>query len=1445
MNANQRLSIMAFPQYFDGNELQINIAVLPRDHNPLNPIIVGEEPQIPDATAAFADATFSFGAQIIQGFGANPLPQPKPISEAIQLNTPSPNNPREIFEALANPNHLQISNISMVNSNINLQNIPADQKFEDPRPAQVTVCKHIPKSFLKATGNRPITNKNAFTGDQYHCAVKAAKYYNGFQKSSDIISWGKVFAHILRQPLLARTAGFIYSTSIPIQADTFPDGGFLYIDLANGSSFSPQQAADDTFIKRYAARIPALTPGEPRQVFASLLYPVLNIHDGNYDKLFIETAQFDDGFAKVVHCHQVPHRDPLMEEPDGSYPVKDTGINLGWNDVEILNWYMRQLMIDSSVAGPEKRLDAPIGVYGYVIDVREMAEAGNPENPWESLNLVSSKQPLALARNPGVNNDFIQLGNYEGELPYQVYPQQLDGTEQMTGVKQPYWLPMYFANWNGHSMVLPDPDAATVYQTTNPNVDADPYGQPATDRDGNPVTSGTGVSGPAQNNLNQMYNPGPINAELRYGKTYQFRVRMQDISGGAPSIDREPINESPSDIATCLFKRYIAPIQPRIQEIEAVPNAQPGELHPVIGTDGPSELAELNIRRPKLGYPAVVYTDKYNDPIQRLLNQSNLSLDVNNADHSHNAEHRVGLGIADPDVNQVEIVVEIETLKLDKLDSINGKDDFVHLYTTRRFFPDINGNDDNYEATLNIPIEYKDIEGPDKVLNTGDEINLVQDLGLTDDIDNLTQLVLPTARTIRLTIRAVCEDKADDNDTKEYYGVIDAANKTMDVRYGEVFTVSLYKPSDDETGLLAQTPGVPNLQALYMRPDVETVFDGKLTTLFFGNEIVRQNTNVQQLADQLNLASTGLTLTSPKGKRVVFGCSSRIRHTLAPDSSSITFASKSDLFNHWLCCINVELDRDWMWNALETDSFVVRRTKGFTHNAQSEEEDVEIGRIKMIRTASFESLDNPQRNSTQVVFIDAVEPKKDPQGTDPAFPDTIDVSYTLEPMFKAGHATESDEPETMELTLPITTPPAQVPKIVSAGFALSPYVRDKKYQYSESRKRFLWIEFEEPVEDPQDTYFARVLANSPDQLISNNNPSLFIGQKEPPLPIDPELLRIVSPASSNDLAGLNAMQPMIKSTTSDKHYILPLPPGLHANSDEMFGFFTYEFRVGHYERPAENANEEPEKVWTTAQGRFGRRLKSQGIQHPAPALTCMPNRDKDKLWVTAPYAVAVYDGKNVTATPPRTELWALLYAQVKQADNNDYRNILLDDKPLDWRIQIENEKEAEVYKKYTKAELQLLIKITLKTQKGQSTISPNDSFLKLVDYSKKNKSSTKYGTTVWTNKEVIQLLTVFGLPKDASLSVVVVETLPQITNIFGHMSNLDQPQVAHTATNLLSDEQKDIFSREHDKRYSANAAAENVEVQQKPSPVSDQLGHHRILRTSRLTKVPDVCCTDC
>ncbi|WP_439482324.1 hypothetical protein [Cyclobacterium plantarum] len=1436
MNPNQRLSIMTFPQYFDGNELQVNIVVLPRDHNPLNPIITGQEPAIPDASVAFADASFSFGAQLVQGFGANPLPQPQPLANALPVNIQAPQNPREIFEAMAN--HLQILDVSMINSNASLLNIPQSRQFEAPRPRSVSVYKHLPKTFLKATGLKAIKSKNAFTDDTYHCAVKAANFYQGFQQTGPSISWGKVFAHILRQPLLARAAGFIYSFNLPIAADTFPEGGFLYLDLADGSSFSPQFAADDTFIKRYAARIPILRPGEPRQVFAPLLYPVLTVHDGNYDDLFIETAIYDDGFAKTVHCHQSPHRDPLLEEADGSYPLTDSGIQLGWDDLQLLNWYMRQLAVDNSVAGPVKRLDAPIGINGFVIDVRQQAAEGEESGEWESLNWVSNRNTFSLSRNPDNPEDAIVLGDFSGDLPYQVYPTQLDGTEQVTGERQPYWLPMYFANWTGHSMVLPDEDAATVYQTTNPNLDADPDGQAATDKDGNPVTTGTGVSGAAQNQLNQIYQAGPVNAVLRYGQGYEFRVRMQDISGGVPAIERQPINETPSDIGFCRFKRFISPIQPRILEVEANPEAQPGDEHPVTGVDGPNQLEALTIRRPKLGYPAVVYTGKYSNPIDRLIEQSNLGL----SPEAEDAEHRVGLGIADPDVDRVQITVEIATLKLDKLESLNGKDDYIHLYTTYRYFPAIGNNEDEYEANLNIPIIYRDIQGTDKVLHTGPTLNLAQDLGLEDDIDQLSELVLPTGRTARLTIRAVCEDKETDSQTEAYYGVVDAANPQLDVRYGASFSVLLYQPSQDETGLLVQTAGIPVLQGLYMRPDATTVFDGTWNTLLFGKSQENQNSNIQQIADRLNLESNGLTLYAPKGKRVVFGCSSRIRHSLAPDGSSITFASKGDLYHHWICCLNYELDRDWMWDAMQTEAFWVRRSKKFTHDAEGTgETDVRVGKIKMIRTASFESLDSPQRNSTQLVFFDAVEPKRD---NTESFPDSIDLTYSLEARFKSDHGASRDDLEATEMTLPITSPPAQVPVIVSAGYALSPYMRDEKYENSESRKRYLWIEFDQPVKDPQDCYFARVLAQAPDQLISNNHPSLFLSPEEPTLPIDPEFIRIVSPASSNDLAGLNAMQAMIKSKDSDVHYILPLPPGLHANSDEMFGFFTYEFRVGHFERPPVNEGDEGEKVWTTAQGRFGRRLKMQGIQHPAPALSCMPNRDKDKIWVTAPYASAVHKGKNVTANPPRTGLWALLYAQVKRVDNQDYRNILLDDRPLDWRVQVKAAVQENIQESYSQQELQLLNQIAIKTLKGQGDISSASKFLKLKTATNKNKNATKYGTTIWSNTEINQFLRLYGLPTDASLSVVVVEVLPHIKNVFDHVSGLEDALVAQSTSNFMSSGQRESFNQSYKQRFGTAAGSTAAPVNLN-SPVSNELGHHRILRTSRLTKVPDICCTDC
>ncbi len=1396
METNQRFSILPFPQFFNGATLRLRIIVLPRNQNPLKPAIE-QHAHIPNAPA-FANVSLTFDAKMITGLSR--FPNNRSADDTQGLDTDNPTQQQALFLALAK--NFNIENLDQLNINLD-GNFDTAKKILKPT---LNVKKYLPFTYREQFNFTTPRTRNAVTDDSYHCAVRDAGKVAGFKRSPEKISWGKVFAYALRQPQLARALGMLYETSVEIDAAHFPNGGWLYVDLGGDSDYRAQQDADDTFIKKYAARIPPLKPDEPRTVFAPILFPVLYKPNAaapdpepvdKYDQIFLEAAAYQDGMAKIVHAYQPSSRNLLAEKSDGAHPTQDVGVRLGWDDEQILIWYMRQMIAAPIPTDADHRVDAPLGVFGYAIDVRD---AANQVNAWESLNQVESKFALTIPKNKPPNGDAISIGNFVGELPYQVYPAQLDGNENKS-----YWLPMYFANWNGHSMVLPDQTAAAIYQTTNPDVQADPE----------TPTTGTGVSGAAKNQLNDTYAAAPLNTKLRYGKKYQFRVRMQDLSGGGPEFTPtfDPLYEPPSAYSKCDFKRYVAPNQVRMANIP-------------FNTDEADAPDELNLRRPILGYPAVVYTGKYADPIGRLQDASDdmLVLDPPNKPKEQTKAHEA-FGIADPDVDRVEITVEVQTLRMDNLLSVSGKENYVHLYTTTRRFPAVN-NDDDYEATLTLPIVYRDCH----VLHVGKEVDLINDLQLADDINKLDEIVLPTGRTVRLTLRARCEEKASD---ENYYGLLSKINpvskKTdpeMDVRFGHILQTSVYQPSANETNLFVDNGLDAPLEAIYLQPEPLPVFDGKGFSFWLGKEQVEKAPDmIQRLAKELNIENIGLTLNAPKGERIIFGCSNRIRHTPSPENSSLTFASKNDLMNHWLCCVNLTLNRDWTWDAMQDRSFVLTRTKHFTEHPE-ESESVEVGAFELRHTASFEMLHTPQRDFTRLIFIDAVEPKDPkmqpaPNQNEPRFPDTIQVEYNLHARFKPLHAGQQDELAPLDITLPITTPPAQIPRIASAGLAFSPYLRNDEYSQTEPRQRYLWIEFQEPIRDPKDTYFARVLAYAADQLISNNAPEQFLAPEEPALPIDPEYIRVLARNATNDLAGSNALQPMQKANDSDTHYLLPLPPGLHADAAELFGFFTYELRVGHYAYPKANEADEPEMVWCTAQGRFGRPLRATGIQHPAPTLTCAVDRDEEKVYVSAPYATAVCNGKNVTCDPPRTQLWCLLYAQVKQADNLDFRNILLDDKPLDWRVQIETDKEVDWIARYDDNQLRVLKQVQYK----QAKISKSKTLpaYKLVDFAAQNKDATKYGTTVWTNDEVEQLLKLYGLPTDLPLSVLVVEFLPTITKLVEHFPSLLKEQAFVGASSNF-----------------AGASNRNT-FQDAPSPLSDRLGHHRILRTSPLTEVPEIC----
>ena len=215
----------------------------------------------------------------------------------------------------------------------------------------------------------------------------------------------------------------------------------------------------------------------------------------------------------------------------------------------------------------------------------------------------------------------------------------------------------------------------------------------------------------------------------------------------------------------------------------------------------------------------------------------------------------------------------------------------------------------------------------------------------------------------------------------------------------------------------------------------------------------------------------------------------------------------------------------------------------------------------------------------------------------------------------------------------------------------------------------------------------------------------------------------------------------------------------------------------------------------------------------------------------------MFNGKNVTADPPRTELWCLLYAQVRQADNRDLRNILLDDSPLDWRVQVEHDPQVDWLARYDDAERQTLKRIASKNSKDELSYAHLKHVYKLAEPAQVNTDATKYGAVVWSNLEIAQLLRLYGLPDNSPLSVLVVEILPVITNIFEHVSGLGQAgvtdqRVAPCAWAICPPTGRSERMAQRDRTRDVEAG---------PGPLSDELGHHRILRTSPLTEVPPIC----
>ena len=294
--------------------------------------------------------------------------------------------------------------------------------------------------------------------------------------------------------------GLIHRITLDEPGD-LKDGGWVYASLASPPAEFGIPGVPT--LQRYAARIPPLTA--PRRVFAAVLFPVMDKPPqplGDFDTLKIEAADYDDGFAQIVHAVQPVSADLLAEDANGIHVQKDLGIRAGRRaDPHLAN---RQVQADLATGA---RLDAP-GVFSYRVDVRT-----NGAVDGESLS-------------PRAQHGGARVGRAEDR------PGRGRRRQRRAGV------PVAHQRGPGDAALAARVFLAVVRRVAGiagpPGRAARPTGAPRP----RPLFRWSSSTSSRSRRVG-LYEPLlPADTELKYGEEYQFRVRLADLSGRRSSRTR-------------------------------------------------------------------------------------------------------------------------------------------------------------------------------------------------------------------------------------------------------------------------------------------------------------------------------------------------------------------------------------------------------------------------------------------------------------------------------------------------------------------------------------------------------------------------------------------------------------------------------------------------------------------------------------------------------------------------------------------------------------------------------------------------------------------------------------------------------------------------------------------------------------------------------------------
>ena len=1184
---NRNLSLMLLPQRWDGSNLIANLLLLPNG-DPTAPV-----PLISGSELPFSKAQPVLRAALLPGLAVpswDPSITPASLTYVpITLTYSAAEEP--IFAAL---------------------NAEYTPKVPSLVQAAGIIRKDLPESYMAATGFATPDAEFFTSVDGFGCAI-GSQTPNTVQVPSRTIAWGEILSYALRQPLICQAMGLAnLQVSIPLNPNQVNAGGWIWIEIDTSSMdnwYAKLVTEQPNAVSTYAARLPALTTAQ--DVFAAILFPTV---PGAYDASVMDAAQYEadlylDGFAKVVHADQPITSDAVTGDTTTIVPGTDAGIQIGWDDEQVTTWVNRQIQIAQAMAGGTPTQELPFTVLGYRVDVREAST-----DPWASLCAASGTLNAASV----FSTSFTAQDLCVEPTPI-----------QNAGTGQDYWLPRYFAQWRGRTLVVND-KYGYAFSGGQPPA---PAGVTDSDFTGTITESLSGVS-------------------LLYGKNYEFRTRLADLTGGGPaSTDPDPGDAGTTTLA---FRRYVPPKKVAL----------------TLGAVDASGNQSLIVNRPSVNYPEMVFTGAADqatlDALYALTPPQPPVRPFPPPDGSNMpAVPPFQAAVLDADVVSLQIIVEAEAPTYDTGAPASMADADTP--------PSPGQLDGGFRAVYNWQIDFPTLATPVTV-GASTPIALTLQPTPMSQIDSPvlpsssqpTVLPIPTGRNIRIRLRGL---GADDPNNLYYGNSVARTGLTSDIR--------VRYEAATEDNLIAAGNLDQQLQAYYLRDldnssqqgivafgVVEAILGGGGSWGIQAYENLASTLNttastpIQLLASALNLPLTGQTLSAPPGQRILFGAQNTLRHTLPQDRSSITFSSHKDLINHWIVVQRLTIDRDWTWSGLAQSGpkQLAFTFQGVTYPAgtlQPAYGDLGVVNLPSVVSslATQQSGSPGQRDTTEIIFFSTIDSTV---GVDD-FPTPTEGRYQLLATL-TGNPTTPVQLGQGKIEVPITVPPRQIPQLVSAGIAESAYEPSPDYSSTSVRQRSLWLEFDQPPQDPNDAYFVRVMNYGPDPLLMSN-PVEIPETPDLPISLDPEPIRTITPDSVNDAAGLSAMTQVQPSGSSPVHFLVPLPSAISPEALDLFGFWTYEIRCGHLQ-------------WSTAQGRFGRPLRVAGVQHPCRHLIATVDRSiavpsdggakQPCIVASADLAQTVLNGQSLTsANNPQTQIWFLLYAQLRRADGQAYRNLLL------------------------------------------------------------------------------------------------------------------------------------------------------------------------------------------